>query len=276
MKTFYQMLEAMQPISYDVAFLDVSDKSPSLDSIMTSIHFNSYSYIIDYMISKGLFMGKEPKLENLYPKKCKKYSNAPFVSTTPKEGVNTTVFADKIFENCFLAEENEDGSKTIQLVDAPMMHLVKSYCRRATEIRNFKYLLYFADLENGLRCIVDDVLSSFHTISKQKLGSYKGAPTGIIVWKFEGDNSLEERITLTKDFDPVYNKLPITRPGMPLRLFYPESIEPLHKTVLEIKASMQPNDPNFDNITDFLRMIETAKRKGVGVLVKPNLRLGTH
>lgn len=265
------MLEAMQPISYDVAFLDVSDKSPNLSSVMTSIHYESYSYIIDYMKSKGLFMGKKPKLEYLFPKSCKKYSMAPFVSTTPKEGVNTTVFADKVFENCFFAEENDDGSKVIRMAEAPMMRLVKSYCRRATELRNFKYLVYFADIEEGLRCIVDNVLKSFKTTRKQTMGSFKGAPTGIIVWKFEGDNSLEERITLTKDFTPLYSQLPSLRPGMPLRLFYPENIDKLHQIVIDMKSSMQQDDLNQDNLIDLLRMVETAKRKGVGVLVKPNL-----
>jgi len=271
MKTFYQMLEAMQPLSYDVAFLDVSDKSPNLDSIMTSIHFISYSYIIDYMKSKGLFMGKEPKLENLFPKNCKKYSMAPFVSTTPKEGVNTTVFADKIYENCFFPEENDDGSKVISMASAPMMRLVKIYCKRATGLNNFKWIKYYADLEQGLACIVDNVLKSFKTTRKETLGTFKGEPTGIILWTFEGDNSLEERITLTKDFAPLYNKLPTLRPGMPLRLFYPKNIDELHQIVIDMKSSIQQDDPNQYNIIDLLRMVETAKRKGVGVLVKPNL-----
>ena len=278
MKSFLQFWEAMTPAGYEVAFMGgggASKKAPA----DTEMAYPILSFIEQYFQRKGLFFGKEPISPYPFPIECLddviENGEGPTVIMPPVEGVHTRVLAYKFVSDCIDYNELSDGTALVSINYECAVRLIKSYVRQVggykpgTKKLKLNWSAYYSDIEDGIDCILSNILQDLNVRRKESMRTVKGILTAFTDYIYDIDITQRERLKLPPSFAPYYEEL--KQPGMPtvILIFTAEKIPALLAKLTEIDSEMPEGDPLKHDIEDLKRMATTANTKKIGLYIRP-------
>lgn len=266
MMDFKQYIESMGS-GFFVSFMDTGTKRISDDNISYEMRMPIESFLVDYFKSKNLFLGPEPSHDAPYDKSCvyNKYGKPMFGSVTGT--VKTRLFAKKFCEQCIMLHPAQQNILVFDNTQAEK--LVRSYLKQLTGLEKIKYTFYWVDIETTVECLIEKGFGKIPFKRKKKLFDVSSGLIETTFYEFALDESLDEKVPLTHDFETAFQNLDSLSPtSTKLRIFLYSGIDKLENQIIKLLETTPATDSNHENLLKVKDFIDTAKRKGVGVLIR--------
>jgi hypothetical protein len=242
------------------------------------------SFVEQYFRAKGLFVGKEPLAEFPFPIEClddvlENGEGETYIGRRPVEGVHTRVFSEKFIIGCSLLEENDDGKAVFVFNETEAMRLMKIYIKKVggmkpgkswKEIPALDWAKYYADINDGMDCIMAKLLAGMNPRNFSSLEKFGGElPSLCTNWEYSYDTSQKEKLILPISFKPIFDKLKDNLSlNTPLIVVPAFKITKLIETLEKLDNEMPEGDPLKNSITDLKSMVVTAKNKNIGIYIR--------